>query len=148
MSGLDDRRWLRSQYQTHRRPVGEIAAECGVDPSTVWRALRRHGIELRGPAGRRHVTDDQIHGALAEAPSIRDAARCLGLHPDSLYDRARRAGLLPTWPVGPDDIADRYQAGASVAALADAEGVSPRTVRRWLRSRGATMRPAGRPYSS
>lgn len=142
---MDNRRWLRTQYQTRRRPVAEIAAECQVDPSTVWRALRRHGIELRGPAGRRQVTDAQVTDALRQAPSIRDAARRLGMHPDSLYDRARRAGILPTTPIGPDDIAERYQAGESVAALAESEGVASRTVRRWLASRGVAMRPVGRP---
>lgn len=42
-----DAAWLREQYETKRRNIPEIAAECGVNISTVARQMERNGIERR-----------------------------------------------------------------------------------------------------
>ena len=42
---LDDATWLRARYASSTGV--ELAAELGVTPMTIYRALRRHGIEPR-----------------------------------------------------------------------------------------------------
>lgn len=142
---LADRGWLVRRYQTERRPVAAIAEEARVDPSTVWRALRRHGIELRGRVGTLRLSDESVRQALVSHPSVAAAARTLGVAPGSLYDRARLLGFGRVERCGPADLAERYAAGRSAAALAADVGVSVRTVRRWLAFRGVGLRPPGRP---
>lgn len=42
--------WLRAQYIAYNRTLADIAAECGVDSSTISRAMRRAGIARRNPS--------------------------------------------------------------------------------------------------
>jgi len=44
---LQDGEWLREQYVDKLRDGEDIANEVGATRSTVYRALRRHGIEVR-----------------------------------------------------------------------------------------------------
>lgn len=39
--------WLRQEYHGRQRSTGEIAAECGVYPSTIARFMKKHGIQAR-----------------------------------------------------------------------------------------------------
>lgn len=143
--------WLHRRYTLNRARVVDIAAEAGVDPATIYTWLRKAGEPLRGPPGRRSltgITTGQISRALREAPTFRAAAQRLGVDDHTLRERARADGLvggdgIPT-DVEISDLSGRYQAGATLAALADEVGVSVRTIRRWLIEAGVAMRPAGR----
>ena len=42
-----DETWLRAEYITKRRPLHEIATECGVNKTTVSKFMRQFGIEIR-----------------------------------------------------------------------------------------------------
>lgn len=50
-TGLTIRAFLEDAYLVRRRSLSEIAAEIDVDPATVSRWLRAHGIQAR-PIGR------------------------------------------------------------------------------------------------
>ena len=41
---LHDRRWVRAQFVTRRRPVADIAEELGASESAVYRAVHRFGL--------------------------------------------------------------------------------------------------------
>lgn len=41
--------WLRREYWYEGRTLDDIAAECGLAKSKVWRWMRRHGIPRRDP---------------------------------------------------------------------------------------------------
>jgi hypothetical protein len=45
---LDDRAWLERQYFELKKGAGTIARELRAPKTTVYDALRRHGIPLRG----------------------------------------------------------------------------------------------------
>lgn len=45
---LADEAWLREQYVERKRSSTDIAAELEVDPTTVRKYLKEHGIEVRG----------------------------------------------------------------------------------------------------
>lgn len=144
--------WLHRRYTLDRATVADMAAEAGVDPSTIHRWLRAAGEPLRGAAGRRNLTGvsrTQLRRVLREAPTLRAAAGRLGVDEHTLRERARADGLLGGRAipdvVDVDALAATYAAGVSLAALAGASGVSVRTVRRWLVEAGVAMRPAGRP---
>lgn len=149
---LADRAWLERRYRQDRATVAAIAAESGADPSTVHRALLRHGIALRGVSERRslgQLSDATIKATVARSETTVDAARALGVDLSTLVQRLARMGLH-AWPggtEGADEMAAAYAAGASIGAIAAAHGCSTRTVRRRLAAAGVDMRPVGRPAS-
>lgn len=50
-----DNSWLAQKYVNENRTLAEMAAECGVDPGTIYVHIKRCGIALKGvPSGERH----------------------------------------------------------------------------------------------
>ena len=132
--------------------MADIAAEAGCDVATVHRALTRHGIERRGPVGRRSlagIKDRTVRAEVRRAATATDAARALGVDLATLTERQARMGDRPWYggAEGADEMAVGYRAGVSLAELAQVHGVSTRTVRRRLAAVGVEMRPAGHPKS-
>jgi hypothetical protein len=112
-----DPAWLREEYLTWHRPIGDIAAEIGCPVHILNRFAREHGIPVR-PRGSpvliattaapgRHPRDlpEPLRHALtgrnarqrllrllsiAMHPSVHDAARALGLTPSVLYTQVAR----------------------------------------------------------
>lgn len=149
---LADRAWLERRYSTDRAKVADIAAEAGVDPSTVHRALQRHGIAPRGATGRRSladVSDRAVRRELRHHHTLGEAASALSVDPVTLAERLARMGMRPWYGgvEGADEMAAEYAAGASLVAIAKSRGLSTRTVRRRLAAVGADMRPRGRPLA-
>lgn len=151
---LADRAWLERRYHHDGATVAAIAVEAGADPSSVWRWLERHGIALRDASpGRRtlaHLSDATIKAAVDRAEHDTAAAEALGVDLATLTERLARMGLRP-WPGGSEgakEMAAEYRAGAGIAAIAEARGLSVRTVRRRLGAAGVEMRPRGRPAST
>jgi len=62
MGTLADTEWLRQEYIGAERSMRSIAEELGVDPATVLKALRRHGISTR--AQRPSVSAGERYGRL------------------------------------------------------------------------------------
>ena len=147
---LSDKAWLERRYRYDAATVATIAAEAGVNVSTVHRALARHGITLRGPLGRRTLVDVSnrtVRATVRKAETLTDAARALGVDLETLRARLARMGDRP-WPggkEGAEEMSADYAAGLSLVAIAEAQGVSTRTVRRRLAAAGVDMRSRGRP---
>ncbi len=147
---LADREWLVRRYRHDEAPVATIAAEAGADASSVHRWLTRHGIELRGAAGRRtlaHLGDKTVKDAVRKGATLSDASQALGVDVRTLTDRLARMGMHAHvgGTEGADEMAEQYAGGASLDEIADQHGVSRRTVQRRLAAAGTEMRPAGRP---
>ena len=94
---LNDPGWLNSNYSS--RPVTDIAAGLGVTVSTVYEALRRHGITIRRPGvSWRLRRPPQLHDpdwlraryAKATATVI---AHELGVNPQMVYAAMRQHGI-------------------------------------------------------
>jgi transposase-like protein len=142
---LADRAWLHRRYVEEAVPVSEIAAEAGVDPSTVHLWLQRHEI----PRRHAHELDDaRLRRLLARHP-MKEVARRLGVDTATIYDRLYRAqerhvellaspAQLRAWYV-------RY--GWPLARVAAKLGVSRRTATRQLLAAGVEIRGPGRPRS-
>lgn len=146
-ASLVDRKWLMRRYLIDRWVVAAIAAEAGCDPSTVHRALQRHGIPLRGPAGRQRwdgiLTPSVLRAAAEKGQTHVDVAHRFGAPPRLVHDHMLRLGLLAA--PGDAELARRYEAGEPLTVLALVTGQSVRTVARRLRGSGVTLRPVGRP---
>jgi AcrR family transcriptional regulator len=152
VTSVADADWLRRRYLDDQATVADIAAEAGVDPATVHRALRRHDIPLRGPAGRRQwgdVLTAEFLGARKAAPAT-EIAEELGCSPSVVQEHRAMHGLLDL-PDGLDWRAAQrlkrlYERDClSVVQVGEAIGVSKRTARRYLLAAGVTLRARGRP---
>lgn len=150
---LDDRGWLHRRYAVDLAPVADIAAEASRDPSSVYRALARHGIAPRGPAGRasHDVDRDELAERIAHGQTLASIAADYGCDPAVIYDRRVRWGLVEPRELGASPAQlrmwyDRY--GWSVRRVADRLGVTPRTARRRLMAAGVQLRPPGRPRAT
>lgn len=141
MANTADPDWLRAQYSSGR-PLAAIAADAGISLSTLHKTLHRHGIPPRHP--RRRLEERAAREALSTQPTVVAAARILDVNVQSLHEWARDHGLRPYPSAGPGDLCQRYQAGETTTSLAAQEGVSPRTVNRWLRAQGVQLRSPGR----
>ena len=42
-----DKQWLHHQYHVLKKSTTDIAEECGCDDSTIWRWMKKHGLETR-----------------------------------------------------------------------------------------------------
>lgn len=148
---LGGKRWLRRRYLTERAPVAAIAAEAGVNPSTVHRWLTACEIPRRGQHDRRRwddvLTDQRLRAAAKRGWTHVDVAYETGAPIRVVQDRWRRLGLDPD-AIGNLDMRRRYEAGETLASLAAASGCSQRTVARRIRDAGGRLRPAGRPQAS
>jgi transposase-like protein len=150
---LSDRAWLHQRYVLDQTPVTAIAAEAEADPSQVWRWLARHAIGTRGPAGRRSlagVSNRTVRAVVRRSETLTAAAAELSVDLRTLVARLQAMGDRPhTDPDGRSaEIAEQYAAGASLAELAEAYGVSVRTIRRRVEAGGVSMRSRGRPAST
>jgi hypothetical protein len=156
---LADAAWLRRRYGAGV-PVADIAAEAGCDPSRVWVALRRHGIELRGRADGidvRPLTKADIKRAYRAAALAGDtpvstssplgnraaAARHLGVSDAKLRDAEVRVGLRS--PDRAAEAATLSAQGLTIAQVAAEIGTSYRTAQRLLVGPSVVKRPRGRP---
>jgi very-short-patch-repair endonuclease len=55
IENLKNKKWCHKQYWTQERSVGDIAKELGTYPNKVRRALKSHGIKLRGKGSAQSV---------------------------------------------------------------------------------------------
>lgn len=142
-----DPEWLRQRYSVDLATVETIAAEAGVAVTNIYRALHRHHIPLRGPAGRARwdqiLTAPALRAAHRRGETPGDIAARLGVHERVVRDRMVSLGLSAA-PVDMN-VAAAYQMGASLAELAAETGLSTRTIRRRLDVAGVQVRPVGRP---
>jgi hypothetical protein len=151
---LADKKWLTRRYVRDAVTVNWIAEESGTDPSQVYRALQRHGIELRGrlDVDNRKLTAAAIERAYKQSSDTAylspnalgnraAAARLLGVSHQKLLGAERRLGLA----IHPRGLEARklYESGLSRRATGTAMGLSDST--RLLLGTGVTMRPRGRP---
>ena len=161
---LADGGWLKAEYETAGRSTVGIAAELGCHPSTVAKALARHGIPAR-PNGQRRP-DKLADGGWLKAEyetggrSTVGIAAELGCHPSTVSDALREHGIparygIPTWSGGQPrspELADggwlkaEYETGGrTTTAIAAELGCSPSTVARALARHGIPPRPASPP---
>lgn len=151
-----DETWLRARYEQDRAPIAAIAAEAGVDPSTIHRALRAAGVAKRGKTGARavHTLDREwVVTRRGEGASWGAIAREAGIDRSSVLWQAAGYGL---YDLGGGDealyrravcAAEKYRSGQSLVQVAAAIGVDRRTVTRWLRALGVEIRSQGHPRS-
>ncbi len=85
------------------------------------------------------LTTEQIAAALAAEGTVAGAARRVGAGRGAFKANAWRHGLLPL-PDIPEDLGERYRAGATVAELANHYGIGPTTITRWLTATGVASR--------
>jgi transposase-like protein len=151
MPPVGDAAWLRGRYLTDQAPVSAIAAEAGVNPATVYAALRRHDIPLRGKPGARavrHLDRDWLSARIAEGATPGAIARDTGMDRSSVLWQLAQYGLLDLTGDGryasAVNAAERYRKGQSLAAISAALGVDRRQVSLWLLALGVQIRPPGR----
>lgn len=148
---LNDATWLRQEYVERGRTGRDVAAEIGVHPNTLAKALERHGI---------HKTQ---HRTMATVPakwlrqqhvrrkrSTRDIAAELGVSPRSVQRALTAAGIpindsrLPPELDDPDWMAAHDSlTRAEIAALLDCSREAVTTARR----RHGLREPLGAVYA-
>src|SRR5690606_22115542 len=88
--------WLRRRYLEDQAPVSAIAAEAGVDRSTIHRWLHAADIPPRGPVGRRDwdkiLTPRALRAARKRGEEPADIARRFGAPYKVVADRLRNLG--------------------------------------------------------
>ena len=94
---IDPKRLARLYTKDHI-PVALIAAQFETDPASVWRALARRGIALRGRSDTRTswadvFTADHLRQCLAAGMSWSAIERADGASKDSVREHAARHGL-------------------------------------------------------
>lgn len=147
-----DPAWLRRRYLTDRARVADIAAEAGVDQSSVHRALRRHGISQRGPAGRQQwadvLTREYLTRQVVAGVPVRQIAEQVGCDPSTVRRWMQRHGLVVPELTGAQArrlrrwyVRDRLP----IVEIARREQVSTQTARACLLAAGVTLRRPGRP---
>ena len=156
---LADGEWLRRRYvEEHVGPV-RIAREVGCTGRAVFCALARHGIPVRGEAGRVSqldaYSDAQVAAAFRAAPNLDVLAEQWGVDKGTARMRVIRAGvdaraerraLTPplhvTHPIlgDPGRLADLYDRHTA-EIIARRLGVSAVTVGKALRFHGIPVRP-------
>lgn len=140
---LNDPDWLASNYTT--RTVADIATELDVHIATVYEALRRHGITIRGPADSRRLRrpaqlsdaewlrDRYEHATstmIAEELGINPQMVCAAMHEHGIERRDRSAVQRFRSPAELDDagwLRERFSE-VSARVIADELGVTGRTV--------------------
>lgn len=138
-------------------PVAELAADVGVDQSTIWRRLHAAGVPLRGRTDHgagEILTRRWLEVRVRQGLSVADMAEEAGVHESTVREWLARRGLAPAG-ADPVDVEERGRRSARVAAafaagatrpeIAEAEGCSVRTVGRMLAAAGVRGRPGRRP---
>jgi hypothetical protein len=143
-TGLVDNAELRRRYEAGE-PLADLAEAAAMSRSAIQVRLRRNGVppRRRQPDSGHELGRDEIQGALANHRSVAAAAKAVGVGRIVFTARAQRLGILPG-PDIPSDLAERYQAGASVRDLAEGYGVGKSTITRWLDAAGVARRGPGR----
>jgi hypothetical protein len=151
-ASTSDSVWLRRRYARDRAPVSDIAAEAGVDVSNVHRALRRHGIPLRGPAGRRQwggvLTRPFLEKRLGASTPIRSIAEEVGCQPVDVRRWMQRHGLADVDLTASEarQLRRWYEGERlSITEIARRLQVSKQTARARLVAAEVTLRSPGRP---
>jgi len=122
----------------------ELAAAAAMSLGGLQERLRRIGVPPRRRAERARALDaEQIAKALVDHGSVAAAARALGVGRAALTAQAQRHGLRPA-PAIPTDLAQRYQAGATIAELARHYQRGTTTITLWLDAAGIPRRRRGR----
>lgn len=149
-----DLTWLRDRYERDRAPVVHIAAEAGVDVSTIHRTLRAAGIAKRGKATARAIRTldrEWLAARRSEGVAWHAIAREAGMDRSSVLWQAAGYGLYDLRD-GDQVVyrravnaAEKYRRGWSLADVAAAMGTDRRTVTRWLKALGVQIRKPGHP---
>jgi transposase len=144
--------FLEAEYVAGRRSAPSIADEVGCDPSTVYAALRRHGIATRGSSAAEwrdtaelvdafYLTEQYSENSRTPA----DIASSLGIPSRHVLDALRHHGLLERVPASGDYqsvltkafLTTAYaEKGLSGNAIAEEVGCHPTTVYEALRRHG------------
>lgn len=153
---LDDAEWLTEHYS--RMSAEAIAAELGVAPSTVLRALRMHGIAVRGVRDKQKfrtpaVLDDadwlrqeytsksgaQIAAELGVSiPGVHKAMRRLGVEADGPWVRRDTTRLEAP---SSTRLEQAWLTNESIKGVARTFGVSVPTAAVWLADIGIFRNP-------
>lgn len=144
--------WLRRRYVQEQAPIAAIAAERGVDVSTVHRALRQALIPPRGAAGRiqwgKVLTHEFLQRKLAASTPIRSIAEEIGCDPVVVRRWLLRHRLTePVLTVEQRKTLRRmyHSEDLSVAEIARRLQIGTVTARAQLVAAGLVIRPRGRP---
>jgi DNA-binding MurR/RpiR family transcriptional regulator len=128
--------------------IVSLAADLGVNPSTIHRRLTAEGVKLRGRPDRERVARkltpkarERITAQHAAGRSVRQITADLGLADVHAIELA----LGKPAPPAAQRAAKLYDGGLTLDQVAAEIGVSKRTVTRWLDRLGHARRPAGRP---
>ena len=81
-------------YEGERLSVDSIAQYLNASPSSVWRALRRNGVTLRGQSRRAKIDTDEIVKRYLAGQSSNEIAESFGMRGESIRYRLRRAGVI------------------------------------------------------
>ncbi len=148
--------WLRQRYSVDVAPVAVIAAEAGVHPGNIYRALHRYGIELRGrpDAGWGPIlTRPYLAARLGQGESATDIARDLGCSHQTILEYVHHHKLRhlftphlePPSKAQLDRIAELHRAGWT---RGEDVGCGVRTVTRRLATVGLRGQPGRPPLGS
>ncbi len=140
--GLTNDELIR-RYQAGER-LDELAAAAEMTRSGLYDRLRRIGVNPR-TASSASVDDEAIRNALDEHGSVNAAAKALGIPRARLGADAVRLGLRARPPSIPADLEEVYRTEGSVERVAAHYDTTDRTVSRWLRGVGVTLRPGRKP---
>ena len=141
------------------RTVGEVAQEFGVNPSTIVRLRKKHGLSGsprvgRGRPGLRKLSPAQEQEVLllrARKVTYRKIAERFGVSIGAVQKAEQRRGgvlqghsvVMAVEPDVADNIVCRYVAGEHGTDLAEEFGISDATVYRYLGLAGIERRPRG-----
>ena len=153
---LADPEWLQRRHLDEHRPAGQIAAEIGVTPNAVRKALQRHNIDYITEPVRPAELDSaewlRSHHH-HEGKSITDIAGALGVANSTVRAALHRHGLAVRRPDPHPKFAELADPGwlqreyierrRSIRNIAADVGASRETVRLALKSAGITPRGRG-----
>lgn len=135
-----DPEWLREEYLKKRTPVAEIAAQAGCGRSAVWRALRRHGIPVRGDTRPNPASSAAwLQARLDRGATYRDMAAEAGVAISTIHNWIAQAGLAEP-PETAAELRRWYAQGLSIEDIARRMGISVFTARRDLHAAGVKLR--------
>lgn len=146
---IDDEAWLRRRYEQDGATVDAIAAEAGVDRATVYQALARHLIPLRGgtAVGNRRWGDILTEDFLRQVVGLPDAAvaKLVGCTDRTVQEWRAMRGFIAIPEQDARLLRRLYETdGMSVQQVADERGWGKRTARIRLLAAGVQLRRRGR----
>ncbi len=130
------------------RSVEQVAAEMGINPTTVSRRLRAAGVQMH-PVGARRipVSDEEILRLRGQGLLWRQVAEQVGMSAPGVHARWRRLGLaghIDPMPTRPDETVALYESGMTVREVAKRMHLSTPTVTAKLKAAGVPTRNRGR----